>query len=197
MRTLNLNTSYKYHFLIALLISLWLVIFLILIAPFDIAELPFKIRLEILPLYGLISFFSYIFLIPFQNLIIKKFKKWTIVFEACFVILFSSLTIIGSFFYYRSNIIKGNHNLKEFALEVYFPIFLVLLTVLIFARWFLNRKSHQQTTKKIILKGDNKLDILQINHSDLVSISSADNYVEVSYLKDNVLCKKLLRSTLS
>lgn len=67
MRQLKLNTSYKYHVLIAFVIGLWLAIFLVLIAPFDASELSFWIRLEILPFYGLISFVCYSALIPIQN----------------------------------------------------------------------------------------------------------------------------------
>ena len=38
--------------------------------------------------------------------------------------------------------------------------------------------------------------LLSISPADLVCISSADNYVEVSYMKDGTLQKKLLRNTL-
>lgn len=47
-----------------------------------------------------------------------------------------------------------------------------------------------------MLTGENKLDVLQLKSSDLICISSADNYVEVTYLLNNELRKKLLRTTL-
>ena len=46
------------------------------------------------------------------------------------------------------------------------------------------------------MTGENKRDVLRINLSDLVCVSSADNYVEVSYLIGGKLHKKLLRVTL-
>ncbi len=196
MQNLRLNTSYKKHFLVAAIISLWLVGFLVLIAPFDIAELPFLIRLEILPFYGVISCISYLILIPIQNWMFSKFGRWTLFLEILFIGIFNFLAWIGSYLYYRSDIINGEYSFEKFTTQVYYPIFFVLLSILVFARWFLNRKAQSEPLKKIILKGENKLDVLQINPTDLVCISSADNYVEVHYLKGKNLQKKLLRNTL-
>ncbi|WP_296382002.1 LytTR family DNA-binding domain-containing protein [Winogradskyella sp.] len=196
MQKLPLNTSYKYHLIIALIISLWLVLFLILIAPFDIAELTFSARLEILPIYGLISFVVYMVLIPFQNWAFKHFRKWTLLSEILFIIGFNGIQIILSYGYYKSSIVNGSYDFQKFLLEVYLPIFFVLLTIIVFCRWFLNKKIPNKAKNAIILKGDNKLDILQISPEDLICISSADNYIEVSYLIHGKLHKKLLRNTL-
>jgi hypothetical protein len=196
MTNFPLNTSYKYHTIIALIISLWLVIFLVIIAPFDIADLDFRVRLAILPIYGVISFMTYMLLIPFQNWVFNYFKKWTILSEALFIIVFNIIQIIGSFMYYKTDIVNGDYNFEIFVLYVYLPIGFILLSVIVFARWFLNKKMPNKTINTIILKGDNKLDVLKILPKDLICISSADNYVEVSYLINGQLRKKLLRNTL-
>jgi len=196
MRSIKLNVSYKHHLKVALIIAIWLVFFLIIIAPFDIEELPFLIRLEILPMYGLISFIGYLILIPAQNWIFKKLNQWNIVLESFFLILFNLIVLFGSYLYYNTDIINGTFSFTKFTLEVYYPTFFILLPILFFSRWYLNRKAIQQDSSKIILKGENRHDILQIPLSDLVCISSADNYVEVSYLIKNELHKKLLRITL-
>jgi hypothetical protein len=196
VKKIQLNTSYKYHLITGLVIGFWLSAFLVLIAPFDAAELSFSIRLQILPLYGLISFISYILIIPLQNLIFEKTKKWNFISETLFIIIYNTISFLGSYAYYKSSIINGNYSFTKFTFEVYLPIFVILLTILIFARWFLNNRIPNNRIEKIILTGENKLDILQINPSDLICISSADNYVEVSYLKKGTLQKKLLRSTL-
>ncbi len=196
MTSFPLNTSYKYHLIIALVISLWLVLFLVLIAPFDIAELTFKARLEILPIYGVISFVIYMALIPFQNWAFKCFGQWPLLSEVLFIVIFNCIQIILSYSYYKSSIVNGNYNFHKFLLEVYLPIFFVLLTIIVFSRWFLNKKVPNKTENTILLKGDNKLDVLKILPKDLVCISSADNYVEVSYLIRGELHKKLLRNTL-
>ncbi len=196
MKSLPLNTSFKYHLIIGLVISLWLVVFLVLIAPFDAGDLSFNIRVRILPFYGIISFVSYAILIPAQNVLFKRLKKWTLLLESIFLITFTFINFWGTYAYYKSDIINGEHDLTIFTFEIYLPIFVILSSVIIFSRWFLNTKIPNKSNEKLILTGENKLDILQINPSDLICISSADNYVEVSYLKSGKLQKKLLRSTL-
>ncbi len=196
MSSLKLNTHYKHHLLVAIVLAVWLVAFLVLIAPFDIAELPFAIRLEILPFYGLISFVTYMILVPVQNWVYGKMGRWTFVLELIIIVLFNGLCLVLSYFYYRSGIVNGEYDFVKFMLEVYYPIFFISIPILLFSRWFLNKKAVDLNSEKIILTGDNKLDILQLKLSDIICISSADNYVEVSYLIKNELHKKLLRITL-
>ncbi|AXG67962.1 LytTr DNA-binding domain protein [Kordia sp. SMS9] len=195
MSSLKFKKTYLYHFLAAFIIALWLTIFLIIIAPFDASEVSFKIRLLIMPVYGLITFIGYIVLIPFQDFVIKK-KHKQLLFEIFHLILFNIIVLIGSYLYYKSSIVNGDYSFTKFTFEVYYPIFFILLPIIIFAKWFLRKQHGNKSSEKIILKGDNKLDILQIENSDLVCISSADNYVEVNYLIDGILHKKLLRTTL-
>lgn len=196
MKNLKLNTSYKHHVLAGLIISLWLVAFLVLIAPFDAGELPLHIRAQILPFYGVISLVSYIMVIPAQNYFYKKLSYWNIVSELLFITVFNLFCFIGTYAYYKSSVINGEYGFAKFTLEVYLPIFFVLLIIIIFARWFFNYKVSDPNSDRIILTGENKLDILKMNPSDLISISSADNYIEVNYLKGGKLQKKLLRKTL-
>lgn len=196
MSILQLNTSYKHHLIVGLILAIWLVSFLILIAPFDISELPFLIRLEILPAYGIISLVSYLLLIPFQNWIFRKKEKWTVFLEVLLLIVFNIITLIGSFLYYKTNYVNGEYVFSKFSLEIYMPIFFIQLPILIFSRWYLNKKIPTLKPKMIVLTGENKLDFLQIPLSDLICISSADNYVEISYLVKNELREKLLRTTL-
>jgi len=196
MQKLPLNISYKYHAIIALLIGLWLAMFLVLIAPFDAGDLNIAIRFQILPFYGVLSFTAYMLLTPIQSLLYKQYKKWTISLEFAFLLVFNIILIAFCFLYYKTDIINGTYNFQTFVLEVYLPICFIILPIIIFLRWFLNKKIPNNTQKKLILKGDNKLDVLQILPEELVCISSADNYVEVSYLKDGELHKKLLRNTL-
>ena len=193
---MKLRTSYKYHFTAAFLISLWLVLFLVIIAPFDTADLSFPIRLMLMPGYGIISFVAYIVLLPLQNWAFQKKKKWTLFYEILFIALYSALAWFGSYQYYISGHINGDYSFLKFSLQVYYPIFFIMLIVIIFARWYLSKNTPDKINEKITLSGDNKLDVLQIDLADLIGVSSADNYVEVHYIKDGVLQKKLLRSTL-
>jgi len=196
MSPLKLSTSYKHHLLVAIIIGVWLVLFLVLIAPFDTADLPMPIRVRILPPYGLISIAAYFALIPAQNWVFRKTGKWNTLFEAVFLLTFNVMVWIGSYGYYKTDIINGEYSFSKFTLEVYYPIFFIILPILIFVRWYLNKKAPDPASDKIVLSGENKLDVLQIKQSDLICISSADNYVEVTYLTKEGINKKLLRTTL-
>lgn len=197
MKELPLQTSVKWHLVVAVNISLWLVLFLILIAPFDVADLPFKIRLQIIPLYGLITFIVYMLLVPIQNWLFKKLKVWSVLLELAFVVSFIMLVFGGCYLYYISDVVRGDYSFQDFTFEIFFPILFIFLPILLFARWFLNKKVKTKSEDFIMLTGENKLDFLKLKFSDLICISSATNYVEVSYLKNTHLKTKLLRSTLS
>ena len=196
MHLFKLKPSFKYHLSAALVIAIWLIIFLVIIAPFDIAELPIAVRIEIMPIYGLISFMGYLLIIPFQNWLYKKRKKQSISFEILIILLFNCIVLIGSYVYYTSSFVNGDYSFSKFTLEIYYPIFLIQLPIIIFARWLIHKKATQQNLEKILIKGDNKLDVLQISIADLICISSADNYIKVTYLINNVVSNKLLRTTL-
>lgn len=182
--------------MVASLIAIWLVIFLVLIAPFDAGELPFIIRLKILPFYGVISFIGYIILIPFQNWLFNKLGNWSLSQEILILMLYNGISLFGCYLYYTTDILNGTYSFSKYTLQVYYPIFIIILPILIISRWYLNKIKTKQNSGKIVLTGENKLDVLQIHLSDLVCISSADNYVEVSYLMNSIVRKKLLRITL-
>lgn len=196
MRALDLNPSYRQHLFIGIFISFWLVVFLVVIAPFDTADLSLRLRLFLMPVYGLIAFASYAVLLPAQDGLLRQNQKWTLLHEVLFIALFQGIALLGSFIYYQSSIINGEYAFREFTLQVYYPIFIVLLSIIIFARWFLFRRQPKREDERVTLHGENRHDILQINWADLISISSADNYVEVRYLTNGDLQQKLLRNTL-
>ena len=171
-------------------------LFLILIAPFDIEELNFSARLEILPVYGLITFLVYVLLIPFQNWLFKKTQTWNIVLELLFLTTFYLLLVFICFAYYNSAIVNGNYGFQKFTKEIFLPICFILLPIIIFLRWFLNKQTSKTSENYILITGDNKLDVFKLHTEELVAVSSADNYVEVNYLNNGKLQKKLLRNTL-
>ena len=193
---LLLNTSLKLHFKIAVFVAAWLVVLLVLIAPFDASDLSFEIRLQILPPYGLISLAGYMAIVPIQNWLFAKTQKWNLGQEVGILLLFNLLALFGSFLYYKTAIINGTYDFYKFTFEVYYPIFFLLLPIIIFGRWFLTKQARTPKKDEILLSGENKYDLLKIKFSDLIAVSSADNYVEVTYLTNARIKKKLLRNTL-
>lgn len=149
-----------------------------------------------MPFYGVITFIGYTILVPLQNLWFNRQQTWSFISEGVFLFSYLILVLIGCYLYYISDIINGDYSFTKYVLGVYFPISFILLPVLIVLRWFFFKKNPTILTEKIRLLGENKLDSLFISIAELVAVSSADNYVEVSYLIDGALQKKLLRNTL-
>ena len=97
MFPLQLNLSFKLHLFIGLIVAIWLVLFLVLIAPFDASDLSFRIRLLLLPPYGLISFLGYLVIILIQRWVSLKWKRWTIFSEIGIILIFNILVLLGSY----------------------------------------------------------------------------------------------------
>ncbi len=196
-RRLPFPKNYTSHIVIASIISIWLVLFLIFIAPFDVRELTFINRLILLPTYGIITFISYMVVSVAENNLYARKMKWTIGYEIVFLLLFNALSLSGCYLYYQSNIMNGLYSFGEFTLGIYYPTFLLLLILLVTLRWlYFQRDSKQSSTEQIIIKGANKLDILQTSTSNIIAVSSSDNYVIIHHIVNGELQKKLLRTTL-
>ena len=197
MKLSGLSTSHKHHFIISFIIGIWLSFFLVIIAPFDASDLSLKIRILLLPIYGLIASLGYIMLIPVQAFIRRIVKEWNLTAEIGFIFIYTLVCLIASYIYYKSGMVNGTYSLLEFIFGQYYPIFLIMLPIIILSRWFLYRNKVTAGSKTITLKGANKLDFLTLELKDLICISSANNYIEVLYVEDHKLIKKLLRSTLT
>ncbi|MEM9327322.1 MAG: hypothetical protein AAGA85_16770 [Bacteroidota bacterium] len=173
--------------------GLWLVIFLVFIAPFDLAGLSFSIRVLITVVYGLIFFIIYLLVIALEPQLQKRaLPFWA---HEIIVYLFVYLTVFPpTLLYYESDIVNGDYERFRFLTEQYFPILVVVTPVLFGFRRMIALSRSKAT---ISLRGDNKRDVLQIVPDQLVCIVSSDNYIEVNFLENGILQKKLLRTTLS
>lgn len=194
----DLNTSKNFHLNLAFFISIWSVVFLVFIAPFDVENLTLFERTLKMPMYGFILFSSYLVATLVQDYIYTKKKKWALLYEFYIIMLFGALVLIASFLYYQSNIIGGGNNFRAYVIEIFLPIFLIISFVLVFLRLFYKRDSAKANNEQevLFLRGENKFDILDLKAKNLICVFSAGNYVEVFYLIDNTLHKKLIRSTL-
>jgi len=187
-----------HHFWIALLLSLWLLSFLILFAPFDVSDLNKYARWTLLPPYGIIFLLNYGLLVPWQQKIYKKTQAWNLALELIFLLAFLLLCFFGSFFYYSSPIMNGDLSIGAFFTQQYIAFSLILSPLVLILRWAFGKQSARNELSKslLVLRGSSKQDVLQIAAADLIFIQSADNYVEVNYFAHGKLEKHLLRSTL-
>jgi DNA-binding LytR/AlgR family response regulator len=56
--------------------------------------------------------------------------------------------------------------------------------------------SHEDGDSRITIGSENKNEDLEVSVKDLLYIRSADNYIEVFYIRDNTIARKLLRNSL-
>lgn len=202
---LPVNTRWKSQLKLSLFIAMWLVVFLVLIAPFDAGELPFRIRLILLPPYGLLFIIAYLPAVALQNYLYRQLQYWNPLLESLIVLLTYGLCLPLCYAYYRTDLVRGEFSFMVYAATVFLPTLVIMSGLLLFGRWFISRRPEIKTMietvvakpEMIALSGDNKNDVLRLRPDQLVCINGAQNYAEVHYLQDGQLNKQLLRTTLT
>lgn len=141
------------------------------------------------------AFLCYGFLTIIQKSFYKRLGKWNVGLEITAIFLFHVLYLIGDFTFYKSPILNGGYNFSEFFFIIFIKVALILTPVIILARRYLI-KLIPLKDDVLIIKGENRLDILKIQKADLVCVSNAQNYVEIFYIENDKLHSKLIRSSL-
>lgn len=203
MPTIYLNHNYKDHLLLGAAVGFWLVFFLIFIAPFDVIEFNFSEKVYLVPPYGFFVLVSYLAAVSIQEKIYQRWKTWNLGLEIGVIGLTCLLNLVFTYFYYTLPFINGYFSLMLFLRLVYIPISILIISLLVFGRLFINRQvpvtkveMPLTPTEKIKLVGDNKNDILQIAPHQIICISSAHNYVEVFYQQKGKTNRHLIRNSL-
>ena len=191
----KLNPSLKHQLLIGTFIGFWLFSFAFFIRPFDDGTINFKAWMLISVGFSIIAFICYGLIALIQKEIYTKVSKWNLGFEIFCLILFQILYLICTYIYYKSPLLKGGYNIIQFTQIIIIKSALISTPILILARIYVVKLIAVEDDE-IVIRGENKLDILKIKKSDLVCISNAQNYVEIFFTDDNQLKTKLIRSTL-
>lgn len=201
MLTIQLNHNYRDHLLLGAAVGFWLVFFLIFIAPFDIIEFNFSEKLYLMPPYGLFFLASYLLAVFLQEKIYQRRQSWNLWLEIGLLIFTCLLNLFLTYFYYTLPIMNGYFGFTLFIRLIYVPIAILIISLLIFGRLFINRqttitKIKNLPAERITLIGENKNDVLQIDPSQIICISSAHNYVEIFYQQKGKINKHLIRNSL-
>ncbi|WP_020571796.1 LytTR family DNA-binding domain-containing protein [Neolewinella persica] len=198
---LTINLSFWAHFRLGLVIAVWLVAFLVLIGPFDGAELSLAIRARLMPPYGMIFLLAYMPMVWLQNFLHRQLGYWNLLTETIIVLGAYLICLLLTYAYYKSPVMNGTMDFGTFTASVFIPTVLILSFILLFGRWFISRKElaavPEAFPKLLALRGDNRHDVLRLLPEQLVCVLSAQNYAEVYYLLDGELKKQLLRTTLT
>jgi hypothetical protein len=191
----KLNPSIKYNIGIGFLLSVWIFLFAFIIRPFDDGTLNFNGWLLISSGFSLGAFLSYLALTLFQKSVYQKTLKWNLNFEITSLLFFILLYLLFTYVYYKSSIINGGYTFYEFFSIIFIKTIIILIPIVVLARRYLI-KLIPIKEDVLIIKGENKLDILKIKKSELIGISNAQNYVEIFFVQNNELSSKLIRTSL-
>jgi len=191
----TINLSLKYNLLVGLSLGIWLFLFLFLVRPFKQDNLSLGHLARIATGMALIVIINYSIISIVQRFIYTTSKKWSIQFEILIILFFSLLLLITSFIYYKSDLSNGSYRFVKFLSKDFIPTIIIILPFLVFLRKYIVKFTPKKS-EFLNISGENKFDFLKIKKEELVCISSAQNYVEVFYLKNNDLKKKLIRTTL-
>ena len=191
----ELNPSIKLHLIVGILISLWIFIFAFIIKPFDDGTLNFRSWLLISFGFSLLAFLCYAILALLQKNIYEKTSNWNVALETGCIIFFYLSYLIGVYVYYKSPIVKGGYGFTEFFSIIFIKVALILTPIIILARRYLI-KLIPVKEDILIIRGENRLDVLKIKKTELVCISNAQNYVEIFYTENGRLHSKIIRSSL-
>lgn len=189
----KLNTSIKHHLFVGLFIGFWIFCFGFFIRPFDDPVFNY----EWIPIsigFGIFSFLCYAIVAVIQNKIYQKLLRWNIVFEIITIIFYCLFFTIVLYGYSKSDFVDSAYNFSYFSFLMA-KMSIVLIPIVILARIYVVKLIPEKQSI-LTIKGDNKLDILKVYPSDLVSVSSSQNYVEIFFLDNHVLNSKLIRSSL-
>ncbi|WP_310555648.1 LytTR family DNA-binding domain-containing protein [Flavobacterium sp.] len=191
----NLNPSIRHHLLIGFFISVWSFIFAFFIKPFDDGSINFQMWLYISIGFSIIAFLCYGLLAIIQKYTYQKLLKWNISLEIAFLILFFVFFLIGTYSYYKSPLLNGGYDFFKFFQVIILKVALILSPIIVLVRIY-STKLIPLKNDNITIKGENKLDVLKINKLDLVCVSNSQNYVEICYIQNDKLKKKLIRTSL-
>ena len=191
----KINPSIIHHLLIGIFISFWFFIFAYFIKPFDDGTISSKQWILISGGFSLIAFLCYVFIAVIQKRLYHKLLKWSIIFEIIILLLFHFLFFIMTYLYYKSPILNGGFGFLEFLQVIILKSALISTPIIVLARIY-SVKLIPIQDENIIIRGENKLDILKIRKSELVCVSNFQNYVEIFYMEESKIKTKLIRITL-
>ncbi|MCF6365470.1 MAG: LytTR family transcriptional regulator [Bacteroidales bacterium] len=208
--------SLKDELSLLFILSVSVFLFILFFEPFPLELQDFNNRLLYITGFGAITFFiASLILIALPTTIPKWFKVSDLKKNLPFILGFLFLTLTATAFAFYIRYV----GMVILTFYIMFKVTLVCLLPLIITMFMHKNKLLKQdiTTlkkenkshllklkeyenieieKEIEILSTNKSDKLVLKCKQIISIKSADNYIEISYLEENILEKKLIRNTL-
>lgn len=202
MKKYPFDASLKHHLLVGLALAVWIFVFLYFTEPLDVNEFGDHEKLIYLPVYGLIGALCYVIMLPLQSYLYKRSKEqWFLKNEVLFNLAFIVFAFVLARTYYIYVIVYGEPNpysLWYYTTTIFIPAIITILPIVLLGRWALGKyKTKRLEDAKIEIQGEGNYESLRLLYNDLICVQSSNNYVEVLFLDNKILKKRLIRNKLS
>lgn len=191
-------------------------LFVLFFQPFPLDALDFNDRLLYVTGFGIITFFLGIIVLAVVQIIFPKWLNLSELTSIPLIIVSICLLVLTGTAYSFYIRFVGNTNLN---LYILFKIFLVCLLPIIILGILYKNKSLEMIIDDLLqqkkafeakileydqnseddmvdIESDNKKENFKIQFNDIVLIKSADNYIKIFYIKNNVIEMQMIRTTL-
>lgn len=200
--------SFRKHIRIAAMLSFVVVFILTFLQPFGANNFNHPYKHLYFIGYGIISVVVYLIIYLLSRLYYINFKRWKWSEELIFSLLYVTIAIVIAFFYTelminkRSNFMTFSFFIKWFRfIFLGFGVTLSALSILLrlyYGKKEQERKMHKSDNKeKVVVNSTLKKESFSVLPEDIVYIKSEDNYVNIYYIEEEELQKRVIRNTLS
>ena len=201
-RQIRFTASIKRKFLVGLILGVFLSFVIIVLQPFDTDQFHSDHKLLVLSIFGFLFFAAFVIYSILENFWYSRVRKtWRVYHEISSIILF--FVFVGSvIFLYNSLLINqqqysvGNHLL--YLRTIVLAMTPVLAPLTIYLRQRFGERIVPIPASSILLIGENKNEVLNLEKEDLLFVKAVENYVEICFLDEHkTVLSKTFRQTLS
>ena len=204
----------KFKFFYTIGLAIFCFIFLYIFEPFGLYNVSGLLKLKVISLYIIAGFvITVIHLFWLQNIFIKRFTLGNTILWISWITLLTSIStsIINDMAFNKGHL--SILSVVVFTGIVFlvnlFPTSIIILGHYIYLlkkrikvtsqinRTISDKNVSENLAEEITISASNQRDNITLNLSNLLYITSADNYIDVYYLESKVLKHNLLRNTLS
>lgn len=201
-KQIHFTASIPRKIAVGLILGIFLSFVIIVLEPFDTDQFHSDHKLLVLSIFGILIFIAFVIYGILENFWYFRVRKvWRISHEIISTILFFLFS--GSIlFLYNGLVINqqsysiGSHllYLRTIVLAM-IPVFAPLM---IYLRQKFGERIVPLSDNLVILVGENKNEVLQLNREDLLFVKAIENYVEITFTDEHKNVRSLtFRQTLS
>lgn len=194
------------HYLIALLLALWIFVFLWFPEPFELYRVGFKKKMQVIPQYSFFGGISYYLAQILQNFLFKKYNSWTLIFEATFLItaLLLASVFMYTIYYFGINHYTVAYSYFKYIRLIYIPSLVIILPFIIISRVlsaYLNANDKSKVgfreNADVVIQGSGKFELLKLSKKNIIYIKSDNIYIDIFYEEKNEVNSQSIRLKLS